>query len=76
MLAKSGIGNMYSARVLHGLIERIEAEPVKFIVLFFVLRVNFLKKKPSSFEWRSLQAEKRVLLRVKIHLIVFPGSYL
>lgn len=34
VLAKSGIGKMYSARVLHGLIERIEAEPMKFTMVF------------------------------------------
>lgn len=44
--------------------------------IIFCTTGKFPEKKPSSFEWRSLQAEKRVLLRVKIHLIVFPGSYL
>lgn len=37
--------------------------------------VNFLAE-TSACEWRSLQAVKQILLRVKIQLIVVPGSYI
>lgn len=54
VLAKSGVGKMYSARVLHGLIEN-RGRTNEVYDGIFVFRVNFLKKK-NKFLWMEITA--------------------